>query len=415
MNESDSFYVINLRVDPLPIMHKKWNHKGPPYFIKYDIQFIRTIMMTLSIAIFVCISGCQKSLIKDVSSFKAQSTWYWGGDSGRRGLSPEEIRPPLQLAWIYKANGAVGEAIAIADSFIFFGTQSGEISVLPLRTGKSARTLKIQKKVNVTCLVDGHRLIVVQRWRTPSLRSLDISTGEVLWTNDLGPIVGEPLLTGIQLFGGNEWGIVFTVNSGNGEVIWETDLGKPVRGSIARSGETLACVTDGGMVWALSSLSGNVIWKRQLLGSISATPVLTENRLFIGTTDGVFYGLSLSDGSVEWQRKVRGSVYQTAASDEETVYFGTTQGVLYCLDSRDGSEIWHFDSESVIGTSPLISGRWIYFGTLDRFLYALERKTGLETWRFRTRGRIRSSPVVWKGMLILASEERFVYGFIEKT
>ena len=399
----------------MPVMHKKWNQKRPSYFIQNGMKFTRNIMITFTIEIFVCMSGCQKSLIKDVSAFNAQSTWYWGGDSGRRGLSLEEIRPPLQLAWIYKANGAVGEAIAIADSFIFFGTKSGEISVLPMRTGKSARTLKIQKKVNVTCLVDGQRLIVVQRWREPSLRSMDLSTGEVLWIKDLGPIVGEPLLYGTQLFIGNEWGNVFSVNSGNGEIIWKADLGKPVRGSIAKSGETIACGTDGGIIWALSSVSGNVIWKRELLGSISATPVLTESRLFIGTTDGIFYGLSLSDGSVEWQRKVMGSVYQTAASAEETVYFGTAQGILYCLDSHDGSEIWHFDSGSVIGTSPLISGRWIYFGTLDRILYALERKTGSETWRFRTRGRIRSSPVVWKGMLILASEERYVYGFIEKT
>lgn len=379
------------------------------------MRIFRISAMITAIVICGSIVGCRKSLIKHIPSFRAQTTWYWGGDPGRRGLSMEEIDPPLKLAWTHKASGAVGEAIAVADTFLFIGTQNGDVTILHLRTGKSEKTLTIEKRVKVTCLVHSNRIVVAQRWKSPSLRALDISTGEDFWRIDAGPIVGEPLLFKNHIVVGNERGEVFNFDVRNGEKIWEIPLKKPIRGSIAKSGDNLTCASDGGVVWSLSFTSGLVLWNQKLAGSISATPVLTEDKLFIGTTAGLFYCLSLADGSIQWQYKVRGSIYQTAAVSRGFVYFGTTQGIIYCLDNRDGVEKWYFDTDSVIGTSPLLSGRWIYFGTLDRTLYALERATGIERWQFRTRGRIRTTPLIWKGMLILASEERYVYGFTEET
>ena len=357
--------------------------------------------------------GCQRRLIKGNPSFRARTVWSWGGNPERTGWSKEEIHPPLKLEWTYKADAAVGPAMACADDYLFFGIKSGVVTILDLEKGKRIKTLKIEKQVDMTCLVDEDRLIIAQRWKEPSIRSISFITGKPVWTNHLGSIVGEPLLVDNHLFAGNERGEVFLVDADAGNVIWKTRLGEPARGSVALSGNTLICVSDGGKVWSLSGSSGSKEWKRQLSGSLTATPVLSDDMIFVGTTEGMFTSLFLNDGTIVWEKKVVGGIYEKAALDDSSVYFGTTQGVVYCLNAMDGSEIWRFDTHSVIGTSLMISGRWVYFGTLDGIIYALDKQTGIEAWQFRMRGRVRTTPLVWKGMLVGASEDRYVYGFVE--
>jgi len=357
--------------------------------------------------------GCQKHFIRGVASFRVRSASTWGVDSRRTGYSGMEVNPPFKLAWTYKASGAVGEAIVAVDSFFVFGTKAGEIHVLMLKTGKSLKNLKVEKKVEVTCLAEGDRLIAFLRWQQPSIRCFSFSTGKIVWEEHLGPIVGEPLLADGHIIGGTERGEVFSVVLPSGRIDWKTSLGKPIIGSVAKSGDTVVCVTEGGKVCALSSRSGSLEWQRRISGSFTATPVLSDGRVFIGTTEGHFYGLAMEDGSIVWDRMLEGGVYQTAAVAEGFVFIGTTQGLLYCLNAQDGSECWRFETGSVVGTSPVISGRWVYFGSLDRALYALDRFTGKEAWQFKVKGRIRTSPLIWNGMLIIASEDRYVYGFVE--
>jgi outer membrane protein assembly factor BamB len=359
----------------------------------------RSIWILFSVPFLLVMNGCHKGLLQGNPFFGAQATMCWGGDSQRRGESSEEISPPLKLVWTYKANSALGRAIVSADTFLFFGTKDGRITLIEMKTGKRVKTLKIQKKVGVSCVVEKNRLVVVQRWGEPSLRSIELLSGKTLWKQNLGPIEGEPLVLGHRISVGNEWGEVFTVDSKTGDVLWKRDLGDPVRGSIAQIGETLFVATEEGSIWSLSLVDGKIKWRQKLPGSLNASPVLTDERVFIGIREGTFYSLSQVDGSVVWEYEGNGGIYETAAVAGGLIYFGTTQGILYCLNVDDGRENWRFKTESVIGTSPF---------------YGLQRETGEEEWRFEARGRIRSSPIVWKGMLIFSSEDRFVYGFIEE-
>ena len=370
-------------------------------------------IISILIPIIVLGIGCQKRFIRGVSSFRARSASTWGVDSRRTGYSGMEVNPPFRLAWTYKASGAVGKAIVAVDSFLVFGTKAGEIHVLMMKTGKSLKNLKVEKKVEVTCLAVEDRLIACQRWQQPSIRCFSFSTGKIVWEEHLGPIVGEPLLDDGHIIGGTERGEIFSMDSQSGSVDWKTSLGKPVVGSVAKSGDIVVCATEGGKVCALSSRSGSLEWQRRISGSFTATPVLSDGRVFIGTTEGHFYGLAMEDGSINWDRILEGGVYLTAAVAKGFVFIGTTQGLLYCLDANDGSECWRFETGSVVGTSPVISGRCVYFGSLDRTLYALDRFTGEEAWQFKAKGRIRTSPLIWNNTLIIASEDRYVYGFVE--
>ena len=375
----------------------------------------KPVGIIVSIVVILCIGSCHKSLLKGIEFSGSRKTWCWGGDNRRSGRSSEEIQPPLELAWTYKASSAVGRAMVTADTFLFFGTKDGWITVLRLKTGESVRKIKIQKKVDVTCVINDDRLVVAQQWGKESLRSIDFVTGKTIWKKKIGPIEGEPLITGNRIVVGNGWGEVIALDSRSGEILWKKDTGEPLSGSVAQNGETLICATGKGTVWALALIDGKTVWKQNLTGTVAVSPVLADGMIFVGTREGVFYGLSLENGSVAWQFEDTGGIYETAAVAGGFVYFGTTLGVLYCVAAEDGMEKWRFETESVVGTSPLVTSRWVYFGTLDRILYGIRRETGEEEWRFQMRGRIRTSPLIWNGMLIVASEDRFVYGFGKKN
>lgn len=374
----------------------------------------RTIWILFSAVFIVGINACHRGLLKEWRYSETRATWCWGGDSQRRGWSSEEINPPLELAWIYKANSALGRAIVAADTFLFFGTKDGRFSILHLKTGESLKTRKFREKIEVTVALDQNRLVMAKRVGKESLRSIDLAEGNIYWKKDLGSVEGEPLILNNFLVVGNQGGYIFVLNSKTGELFWKRDIGELVCGSAVSKDSTLFVSTAGGTIWSFSIVNGVIKWKQKLPGFLSASPVLGEKFLFVGTMEGTFYGLSLKEGSVVWKYKVSGGIYQTAAVTETSVYFGTTQGVLYSLKVENGDENWYFETESVVGTSPVVSGNWVYFGTLDRILYGINRETGDEGWRFRTKGRIQTSPLVWKGMLVVASEDRFVYGFVEK-
>jgi outer membrane protein assembly factor BamB len=376
------------------------------------LKFVFSLSLFLSIAC-VLITACQKGLIKVIPVFHPHSVWMWGGDIQRRGQSLEEIRPPLTQVWKKKVNGALDQAIAAADSFLVFGTKAGEAMILNLKSGKSYKSLKIEKNVTVTCLIHDDRLIVAQRWNRPSLQSIDFVTGKTIWKFDQGAIVGEPLLIGDTILAANSDGVVFAVNGHSGTLIWRTRLETPIRSSLAATDQVVTGVSEGGRVWAVSREDGTLLWEQVFQESFQATPVLSDDRLFVGSMDEIFYCLSLADGSEIWRRNTVGSVYLKAALDDETVYVGTTQGICYALDAENGDQRWLYETQSVIGTPPVISGRFLYFGVLDRTLYGLIKKSGQKAWHTEVESRIRTTPLVWQGMLIVSSEDRHVYGYKE--
>ena len=374
------------------------------------LQLTRCFFLWLVLVIF----SCQKSFIRGHGDFKPQSVLYWGGGEARNGQESEEIVPTLKLAWIHRANAAIGKAICAADSFLFFGDKGGEVTVLHVRTGKSIRNRRIQKKMEATCLPDGNRLVVALRWGKETLQSIDMTTGKKIWSLRLGGIEGEPILSGNTLFAGNSQGIVFALESSTGSLLWKRDLNGTIISSFAKSGDRLIGATVDGTIWSLSALAGSAHWKTILPGPVYATPVVFGNKIFIGTQEKTFYCLDGAYGKIVWQTDCEGGIFEMAAVDSENVYFGTSQGVMYCLNNETGAIRWRFETKSVIGSSPLLSGNSLFFGTLDRVFYAVHRRTGSELWTFETRGRNRTTPIVWKGMLITASENHFVYGFIQE-
>jgi outer membrane protein assembly factor BamB len=372
---------------------------------------INTGMLLHSLATFLVLVTCSRSIIKDDQLIPFQSIWHWHGNNQRSGYIREDFSSKPQHQWTYKATAAVGTAITAADQFLFLGTKDGRIIILDIRTGKSVRSLGIKKRIESTCLIGPRYLIILQRTNDPTFRYINLTSGKTTWKRNAGDIDGEPLLIQDRMIIGNAAGEVMAIQIQTGKTLWEKIINGQIYNSMAQYENTLIAATDNGNIWSMNSENGKTNWNKALENSIAATPVLDEKQIYIGTREGALYALSQLDGSIQWKYKTKGGIYQTAAVAEDKVYFGTSQGILYCLDCTDGSPVWQYDTNSVIGTSPLITNKQVIFGTLDRILYMLNRITGELVWQVQARGRIRTTPLIWKNWLIFASEDRYIYGF----
>lgn len=370
-------------------------------------------MVSYSVATFIILLNCSRSIIKDDRLIPFQSICHWGADNQRSGYAVADFPSRPQLKWTYKTTAAVGRAITAADQFLFLGTKDGRVTVLDVRTGKSVRSLSIKKGIETTCLIGPQYLIVLQRTENPTFRYINLTSGKTIWKQNAGNIDGEPLLIRNKMIIGNAVGQMMAIQIQTGDILWEKTINGQIYNSMAEYKNALFVAADNGHIWSINSENGDPYWNNVLEKSIAATPVLDDNQMYIGTREGTFYALSQSDGTIQWECEAKGGIYQTAAVAENRVYFGTTQGVLYCLDCTDGSPVWQYDTKSVIGTSPLITNQQVIFGTLDRILVMLNRITGEMVWQMEARGRIRTTPLIWKNRLIFASEDRYIYGLGE--
>jgi outer membrane protein assembly factor BamB len=166
---------------------------------------------------------------------------------------------------------------------------------------------------------------------------------EVLWNletsgdNDSTPCVGTD-----TVFFASDDGKVRAVKEGSGEIVWETDLGRPVRAPLALGSKRVIAATyeqKPGVI-ALDIETGEVQW-----------------RFDVEPGEGAFYGIQ--SGAL--------------VDQEGYIYFGSRDHRVYCL-SPDGKLVWQHETGDQVDSSPVLGpDGTLYIGSDDKRLYAFER------------------------------------------
>jgi outer membrane protein assembly factor BamB len=194
-------------------------------------------------------------------------------------------------------------------------------------------------------------------------------------------------------------------------VAWATDLfgaalDSPVVAYDPSLRETLAYVgTESGNVLAVNVANGQIVWGTWLGSPIRATPAVADGAVFIGTDrNAAVFKLNASTGAVDCRaispQPIEGSPTvvhfprRNATVFVGTVDSSTVTGPLLAIDSGSCAIDWTFSG------FPIIAGSWdpvasavnatgvplVLFGTADpdAGVYAIDALTGVEVWRFQT-------------------------------
>jgi outer membrane protein assembly factor BamB len=210
------------------------------------------------------------------------------------------------------------------------------------------------------------------------------------------------------------------------EPVWTVDTGGPVFGSPAVHDGVVYTGSDDGVLYALDSDDGEIRWRFETNGPVRARPTVHEGRILVSSDDGHLYSLTLADGRQAWKTRIGGTpsprsnpssdtfrydhFSSSAVVSAGTVYVGTLDGVLVALDVATGEREWWFAAEDAITSTPAVGDGKVVFGSFDGQVYAVDAVDGSEAWRLDTGAPVVSSPAIAEGVVVVGSRSYDLYG-----
>lgn len=227
-----------------------------------------------------------------------------------------------------------------------------------------------------------------------------------------------------RLYVANGFGVVAALDPSNGKVLWQKNLGTPVRAAPTAAGDRLFVVTISGRFYCLSGADGAELWAvrglpQQAALTTSTSPAVSGDIVVVPYPSGDVMALKISDGSSVWQENLARarSTSQLAsmsdaarpAIDGGTVFAVGHAGRMVATDAQSGERLWSLNIPGI--QTPWVAGDTVYVVDTSGRLMALSRADGKTRWTANLPdARTWSGPVLAGNTLWLASSKGKLVG-----
>ena len=261
------------------------------------------------------------------------------------------------------------------------------------------------------------------------LSAYELASGRKLWNKKLVTSTDDMSLVGagIAYDGGNLFvttglGAVIAIDAQTQEILWEKNLGAPIRSASTVSGGKLYVLTADSRITALKSKDGSKIWDyasipetTMVLGG--ASPAVSNGIVVAVFPSGEIMAFTADKGGLLWSDALSGSKKAEGLSAimdivarpiirGNTVYVAGYSSTTSAFDLKSGDMKW---SREISGASnPVLIDGYMFFITGDTNLIALEVATGKTIWvrdlpRYENE-EDKKGRITWKGPLVLNSK-----------
>lgn len=224
---------------------------------------------------------------------------------------------------------------------------------------------------------------------------------------------------GGRLYVANGYGLAAALDPQSGKVIWQKNLGSPVRAAPTAVGDRLFVVTISGRFFCLNGADGTELWAvrglpQQASLLTSTSPAVEGDIVVVPYPSGDLMALKVSDGSPVWSENLSrtrqtsqlASMSDAArpAIDNGTVFAVGHAGRMVATQAATGERLW---SINVPGTqTPWVAGDTVYVVDTRGQVMALARSDGKTRWTAQLPdSRTWSGPVLAGGVLWLTSNK----------
>jgi outer membrane protein assembly factor BamB len=222
-----------------------------------------------------------------------------------------------------------------------------------------------------------------------------------------------------RLYVANGYGVAAALDPQSGKVLWQKNLGAPVRSAPTASGDKLFVVTVQGRFYCLNGADGAELWASRGLPQqaslmTSTSPAVDGDIVVVPYPSGDVMALKVSDGTPVWsenltrtrQTSQMASMSDAArpAIDGGIVFAVGHAGRMVATQSKTGERLWSVD---VPGTqTPWVAGDTVYVVDTRGQIMALSRTDGKTRWTAQLPdSKIWSGPVLAGGELWLTSNK----------
>lgn len=206
-------------------------------------------------------------------------------------------------------------------------------------------------------------------------------------------------------------GLVFALDTANGNVRWVRDAGAGIVGGIAVDGDRLFFGTKANRLYAYAAKTGERQWEFRTNGEVWSTPTVEGDTVYATSLDGSLYALDKS-GKQKWLfSSATSGIASRAVVSGDAVYVGAFDNKLYSVKTSDGTMNWSLKAGNWFWAAPVVQGDVVYAASLDGKVYAVDVATGASAWEhpFDTGAAVRSGPVIAGGGLFVAARNGRVY------
>lgn len=237
-----------------------------------------------------------------------------------------------------------------------------------------------------------------------------------------------PSFSSQKVYFADSAGNIKSLNSSNGEIIWEQNFG-PLSAGVSAGFGVLVVSDISGNVITLNQENGTILWKVNVKSQVLSSAAINPRFVIVKTDSGELIALNKSNGSIEWSYRsklpaltIRGSSSPVIDADE--VYATFDNGRMGVFDLYSGFPLWDGAISYVSGSSeleniidsdssPLIEGGYVYAtnyqGNLNIFDIAQKRSI----WQSKSSSFY--SPLLIKGLIVLVESNSHFKSFFAKT
>jgi outer membrane protein assembly factor BamB len=235
-----------------------------------------------------------------------------------------------KLLWHYSTGSPIESSPVVVDGIDYFGTWSGRIIALDLRT---------------------HRV----RWRR----------------YDGCKITSSASIAGGRLYIGDYCGRLLALSPRTGALRWSRSVNGRIYGTPAvAGGRVFVPSSDGGSMTAFTT-SGRFLWRRGFGSYVYSSPAVAYGRVYFGAYNGVFYALRASNGATAWAVGTGGPISGAAVVVDGVAYAGSFAHRIVGVAARTGRVVLDFPHGEYVPVSG--SGRRLLLHGYSR-LFAVERR-----------------------------------------
>lgn len=221
---------------------------------------------------------------------------------------------------------------------------------------------------------------------------------KLAWSYDARHLMEySPIVVGETLYGIDNNGEAFALNTRNGKPRWRRDVATlNASAPTYDSGRLYVSNLEPGQVQALNAQNGKVVWRHPLPGRTESSPLVVGNEVIAGCECGSVYALDARTGKERWSTAVGGAVKASPAYDRGTVFVGDYSGQMTALRASNGSVVWRASAgNSIYGTAAVAFGR-VYAGDLGGGFHAWNESSGSSEWSTSTSGYVYSAAAAAK-------------------
>ncbi len=325
-----------------------------------------------------------------------------GYSHGNAAWGPD-IFAPFDTVWRIRSNGGreFFSSPAFCENILYFGCNDGLLRAVDALNGS------ILWSFSTSCGICGEPAVdstsVYFGGQDGIIYALDRMSGSKCWSTGLGYHVfcSVAILADSLILSGNSMGKICALRAGDGELLWDSEIGGTVLGPAII--DSLAVFSSETGKIAVFDIEGNRLWIKDY-GMQASSPSADSTGIYAGFSDGSVRKLTITGGDLLWETDIvdnsaRCVLAKPVITENNIVLIGTNDGRLVALNSSTGNLLWEQNFENWLQLPPIAGDNCIYVPCDDQRLHLLDLNTGAKLDSLEMNGYSGTAPLLVNSIL----------------